>query len=136
MQPAISTSSWRSQGIPSRAAKALSRAGIGSPEDLRARSREDLLALPGVGEDTLRRLEKILGTEIPSRAAYWLGHALPLYVTHALLRAGIHTIEDLETLTRDQFLALPGLSFQALGRCEKLLGGQLSLRPRFLTISS
>ncbi len=111
---------WRSRGIPARAARALSKAGIGSPEDLREQSREELLALPGVGENALRRLEKILGTEIPSRIAFWLCRGLSLYVAHALFRAGIHTLEDLKALTPGQLLERPGLGSYVLSQCEKL----------------
>jgi len=116
---------WRSQGIPTKAAKALSQAGIASPEDLGKQWREDLLALPRLGNSVLRRLEKILGSVIPSRTAYWLRRGLSLYVAHALLRAGVHTLEELQALTRSRFLALPGLGPYALGHCEKLLGHQL-----------
>jgi hypothetical protein len=119
---------WRDRGIPAKAAKSLSQAGIASPEDLAGCSREDLLSLPRVGNSALRRLEKILGTRIPSRIADWQRRGLSLYVTHALLRAGLRTLEDLDSLTRDQFLALPGLGLYALDQCEKLLGRKLPSR--------
>lgn len=119
---------WRRRGIPTKAAKSLSQAGIASPQDLARCSREDLLSLPRVGRSVLRRLEKILGTMVPSRAAAWQRRGLSLYVTHALLRVGIRTLDDLKSLTRDQFLALPGLGFYALDQCEKLLGRKLPLR--------
>jgi len=120
--------SWRSRGIPAKAAKALSQAGIGSAEDLARWSREDLLALPRVSANVLRRLQKILGSDIPSKTEDWRRRGLSLYIAHALLRAGIHTLEDLQALSRDRFLALPGLGAYALGRCEKLLGHQLPSR--------
>lgn len=119
---------WRGRGVAAKAAKSLSQAGLASLEDLARCSREELLSLPRVGRSALRRLEKILGTMIPSRAAEWQRRGLSLYVARALLRGGIRTLEELESLTRDQFLALPGLGLYALDRCEKLLGRKLPSR--------
>lgn len=113
---------WRRQGLLPRAAKTLSKAGITSLQVLRSSSREDLLALPGIGPILLRQLEALLGDGIPSRSAYWLSHRLSLYIANALVRAGIHSIADLAALTRKQFLALPGLGIYALAQCEKKLG--------------
>lgn len=119
------TAFWRSRGIPANAARSLSQAGITSPEDLARCSREDLLSLPRVRRSVLRRLEAILGAEIPSRTEYWLCRGLSLYVAHVLLRAGIRTCEELESMTRRQFLALPGVGAYVLAQCEKLLGRKL-----------
>jgi hypothetical protein len=58
---------WRQQGFGPRAARALSRAGIRSPEDLREWTREGLLALLGFGDAALARLEAALGRKIERR---------------------------------------------------------------------
>jgi len=117
---------WRSQGIQAKAARSLSQAGIGTPADLRKLSREELLALPGIGTTVLGRLEALVGSEIPSRTAYWLRRKVSLVVAHTLIRQGIFTLEDFGGLTRDEFLSLPGLGPYALRQCERLLGRGLS----------
>jgi hypothetical protein len=116
---------WRSRGLPTKAARVLSKAGLACPQDLRSSSREDLLALPGIGPILLRQLEALLGDGIPSRASYWLSHRLSLYIANALVRAEIQSIADLAALSRKQFLALPGLGLYALAQCEKKLGLRL-----------
>ncbi len=97
---------------------------------MRERSREDLLALWGVGENSLARLETLLGREIPSRAAYWRERGLPGGVARVLVREGIASIADLGRLTRRQFLSFRGLGAHALRRCEKLLGRRLPFQRR------
>jgi hypothetical protein len=113
---------WRNQGIPPRVAKALSRAGLRSPEDLHTRTREDLLAQAGIGDSAVQQLEALAGCKIPSRSSYWLSRGLSPYVANALLRAGIRSVEDLLVLNRKQFLARPGLGKYVLAHCEKRLG--------------
>ena len=116
---------WRAREIPAKAARTLSKAGIGSLEDLRRYSREELLALPGIGGAVIGRLEALSGSAIPSRTAYWLGRGISVIVAHALVRAGICAIEDLGALSRDEFLARSGLGPRALKQCERLLGRRL-----------
>jgi hypothetical protein len=121
---------WRSRGVAARVAKALSKAGIGSLEDLAQRSREEIVTLRGVGEAGLRRLEAVAGREIPSRTAYWLQRGLSAWLANALVRAGLHSLEAIERLTREEFLAKPGLGTVSLGHCERLLKSTLPSRRR------
>lgn len=117
---------WRSQGLPTKAAKALTQAGFNSLQELRSASLEDLFPIPGIGPVVLRRLEALLGIKIPSRASSWLDKGLSLYIANALVRANVHSMADLAALTRNQFLAIPGLGRYALMQCERKLGLQLS----------
>lgn len=121
---------WRSRGVPARVAKALSKAGIGSLEDLVQRTSEEIVALRGVGEAGLRRLEAVAGRVIPSRTAYWLQRGLSAWLAHALVRAGLHSVEAVERLTREEFLARPGLGTVSLGHCERRLRIKLPSRKR------
>jgi len=116
---------WLRHGIPSMAARALHQAGLHTPADLKTQTRDDLLALRGIGPLTLARLEDLLGREIPSRAAGWLAQGLAVPIANALVRAGLHTLADLEHLSREQFLSLRGLGRYALTQCQKLLGHRL-----------
>jgi Helix-hairpin-helix domain len=77
---------WQQQGALKRVARALSKAGIHSFEDLWRQSREDVLALPGIGKIVLHRLETMGGREVPSRTAYWVERGLPLIVARVLVR--------------------------------------------------
>jgi DNA-directed RNA polymerase alpha subunit len=107
----------------------LSQAGIGSLEDLRKASREGLLALRGIGAVALDCLEELLGRKIPSRAEYWLSRGLATGVANALVREGIHTLDDLGKLTREQLLSFRGIGYFAFRACERLLGRRLPLKP-------
>jgi DNA-directed RNA polymerase alpha subunit len=61
---------WRQQGLQARPARALSQAGIRSAEDLRDLAREDVLALRGFSDASLRRLEEVLGRKLERRGAF------------------------------------------------------------------
>jgi hypothetical protein len=116
---------WRDQGIPLQQARVLSRAGIASLEDLEKVSREEILALRGVRDITLARLEEILGNTVPSRTEDWIRLGLPRGYANALVRERIYTLAELAALSREQFLSFRSLGRAALWRCEKLLGRKL-----------
>jgi len=120
---------WKGKGLSCKTAGALSQAGIASPEELRKLSREELLSLPGIGDITIHRLEALLGSKIPSRTETWLSRGLALPIANALAREGINSLEALGRLTREQFLAIRGLGYYALGQCQKLLGRRLPSQP-------
>jgi DNA repair protein RadC len=120
---------WREQGIFPLPARALWQAGIASLADLRPLCRDDLLAVPGVSEVTLARLEALLGYTVPSRADYWLRRGLPLGFANVLAREKIGSLADLAALSREQFLSFRGVGRAALWRCERLLGHKLPSRP-------
>lgn len=121
---------WDRQGLYPRAARALSEAGYRSLEGLRRTSREELIALPGLGERALRRLEALLGSPIPSRAVYWIERGLPLRTANVLVREGIRTLEDLGRLTREELLSFGGIGYRSLRQCERLLGRPLPYQRR------
>ncbi|HYU33461.1 MAG TPA: helix-hairpin-helix domain-containing protein [Thermoanaerobaculia bacterium] len=116
---------WLGQGFSLNQARALSQAGIDSIEDLRKLPREEVVALRGVGENALERLEVLLGSAIPSRSEHWLRRGLAPWLANALVRARISSLSELAALSREQFLSLPGLGLSALWQCERLLGHKL-----------
>ncbi|HBL30763.1 MAG TPA: hypothetical protein DD490_28340, partial [Acidobacteria bacterium] len=59
------------------------------------------------------------------RVAPWTREGLSPVSAHALVRAGWFRIEDLAPVSREEFLARPGLGLGALERCETLLGRPL-----------
>lgn len=107
----------------------MSRAGLRSVEDLARWDRDRLEALRGIGPAELRRCETLLGRPLPLRRDYWIERGLPPRIAAGLIAAGIHTLEDLGRLTRDEFLLRPGLGATALGKCEALLGWRLHPSP-------
>lgn len=113
---------WLLAGLTPRAAKALAKACILSLADLRERSKEEILALRGLGHAQLRKCERLLGHELPSRPNYWVSKGLPGLAAASLGRAGLRTIGDLEGMTREQLHFLPGVGEVVLRHCEELLG--------------
>jgi hypothetical protein len=116
---------WVRAGLIPMAATGLVRAGILSLEDLARLSREDLLAIRGVGEESLARCEALLGWPLPSIKSVWKEAGLALITAHALHRAGIDSLEKLAAQTRESFLAQEGLGEVALRTCEAILGRKL-----------
>jgi len=119
---------WRSQGFSVAAAQRLRRAGLASLADLETkRWREDV----PVGEGILRRLERLLGREIPNRRSYWIEQGLGASMAGRLCLAGLFHLDDVAPLSQEQFLALPGLGTFTLLRCERLLGRRLPAIGRY-----
>src|SRR5215207_891398 len=97
---------WRSRGFSVAAARSLRRAGLASLADVQTkRWREDV----PVGEGILRRLEQLLGREIPSRRSSWIEQGLGASMAGRLCLAGLFHLDDVAPLSQEQFLALPGL---------------------------
>jgi hypothetical protein len=119
------TEVWIRAGLIPRAAKALVEAGIRTPEDLRKCCREDVLALRGLGLEQLRKCEQILGQQLPTRRAdYWTANGVHCKAAKALISAGLHSIEDMEGMTREQLLFLPCVGEVAIRHLERLRGGR------------
>lgn len=116
---------WRSQGFRHAAAVALSQAGIRSLADLAGWDRDRLESLRGIAAAELRRCEILLGRPLPPQRDYWIERGLSPRIARGLTAAGIHTLDDLARLTRDQFLLYPHLGATALRKCEALLGRRL-----------
>lgn len=116
---------WVSQGFRPRAAAGLSRAGLGSLDDLKRCSAEELLEIPGVGPEEVRRCDKLLGGKLHRKSDYWTSRGLPARTAGFLTRAGIETLEDLARMTRGELLLQRGLAERSLEQCEALLGRPL-----------
>jgi hypothetical protein len=128
-RPDPDVDSWRSHGFRHAAAAALSQAGIRSLEDLSGWDRDRLESLRGIGPADLRRCEALLGRPLPPRRDYWIERELSPRIARCLIAAGIHILDDLARLTRDEFLLRPDLGATALGKCEALLGRRLHPSP-------
>lgn len=122
---------WLKQGLQPRMARELAKAGFQTAEDLAGKSREELFAIPGLGEGTLAKLEQVIGSPIPSRAEYWVARGLSRNFAGSLVRAGIVSVEELGRLTREQFLDFHNLAEGALYACESILGRDLDSPRQF-----
>lgn len=116
---------WLERGLHPKAARELVKAGIRSVEDLAGLAREDLAALPGVGDRSLAQLARLLGAPLASPVDSWLERGLRPRLAQALIRAGIDSIEKLGRLTREQLLSLPEVAEGSLQAVEAVLGRPL-----------
>jgi DNA-directed RNA polymerase alpha subunit len=116
---------WLERGIHPKAARELADAGIRTLGDLARTAREDLKALPGVGDRSLAQLERLQGAPLVSPADAWRERGLPPQVANTLARLGIESIEKLGALTREEFLSRPGVGNGTLRAVEALLGRSL-----------
>lgn len=116
---------WLDLGLPPKAAKELARAGFESLDDLRGRSREEMLAIPGMGQAALALCEQRLGLRFPSALQELLERGIPLYVVNGLARAGFDSFEKVSRLTREQYLAQPGLGDKGMRKLEAVLARRL-----------
>lgn len=124
-QPDAEIRYWLSRGLQHRSARALVRAGISSLPDLAGKSREELQSLGGVGSHVLARLEELLGCELPVRSRYWMDLGLSLILSRKLVRARLYSVADFSALTRESFLAIPGMGETALDLCQQATGRTL-----------
>lgn len=115
---------WLKLGLQPKAARGLVAAGFQTVDDLRGKYREEVRAIDGVGEGALETLERHLGSRIPSETDYWKEQGLARYAP-GLLEAGLHSLEDLREVTREQFLSFHNLGERALRACEEVLGRPL-----------
>jgi hypothetical protein len=129
-------------GLVPQSAKALAGAGFRSLRDLGATTREQLLAIPGVGPRALEVLEEILGRPLPRRRKprkpsphkgrvwpedVWRKRGLPQPAAVTFALAGM-TLERLATLSREELLAMTGVGVGTLEVCELMLGHTLPSR--------
>ena len=134
---------WLDLGLPPKAAKELVQTGCLSLADLAGKSREEILAIRGLGKPSLRRLEDCRGLPFPSckpapggrrrkrkarargtkvaekwpGAAYWRDLGLPPKPAKELARAGFRSLADLQGKTRKDLRAIPGV----VEDCRRLL---------------
>lgn len=119
------TEVWIRAGLIPRAAKALVKAGIRTPEDLRKCCREEVLALRGLGLEQLKRCERALGQQLPTRTPdYWTANGVHCNTAKALISAGLRSIEDIGRMTREQLLFIPCVGEVAIRHLERLRGGR------------
>jgi hypothetical protein len=85
--------------------------------------REEVRAIPGIGETALHICEEALGRLFPSPARYWQDRGIPKHGIEILLREGIEKQEQLLELTREEVLRLQGMTPALLGQIEKTLAG-------------
>jgi DNA-directed RNA polymerase alpha subunit len=115
---------WLSNGLSLRAAAALSRANVHSLGHLVVLGRKRLLQILGFGPRDLQKCEELLGIGVP--LGPWQDMGLPSRIANHLDQAGIHTLERLGAMTREELLLVPGLGESALRQCEALLGRRLA----------
>lgn len=66
---------------------------------------------------------------------YWLKRGIKPLVARALSRAGIRSMKQLSSVTREEFLSHRGLALRAIAQCEELLGRPLpSAREHWLAL--
>jgi predicted flap endonuclease-1-like 5' DNA nuclease len=123
---------WSKRGLPPAAAVTFAMAGM-SLERLATATREELLALVGVGPASVRLCELMIGKPIPSRepdpvTAFWRNLGIRPQPARALSQAGIASLADLRQLSREDLLAVRGLSVFTLSQLEALLGSVISSR--------
>lgn len=116
---------WIALGISGRPAGALARAGYRQLDDLKGMSREEVLAIPGLGERTLPLVERLLGCVFPSTVEELTERGVPRILATALAKAGIDSWEKVERMTREQFGAVRDLGASSLRQLEALLGRRL-----------
>ena len=116
---------WLDLGFHAKAAKELARAGFRTLEDLKGKSREDVLAIPGFGKGSLAACERLLGSGFPSRVAELETRGIPPLISRALVRAGFDSFDQVARLTREQYLAQRGLGEKGLRQLEAALGRRL-----------
>jgi hypothetical protein len=111
---------WIDAGFAIQIAARLLAAGFPSIESIGELSREQFLANRGLGPDTLKKCEALLGRPLRSLADYWMEQGLALGTAEALGRLGIDSAEALGRLTREELRAA-GVRDDQLKDCEALL---------------
>jgi uncharacterized protein YjeT (DUF2065 family) len=90
---------WLERGLRPQVAHRLARWGLDSIEKLGRMTREELLALEGVAEGSLRAVEAALGRPLDSPVLDWRRRGLRAIAAHRLARAGIRTVPELAELS-------------------------------------
>ena len=98
---------WRDLGLPKLAVELLVREGIGSAEALKGMGRAELLEIPRMTDALIRRIEQALGCTFKAPYDYWIEKGLRLHTARVLYAAGISTLGDLATKSRDDLDRLP-----------------------------
>jgi len=128
-------------GLSRRAYSVLRRAGIAFIDELQSYSDEDLLRLTGVGPVTVEEIRRrqrecdlaVAPQDLPEaprpeqRVVSLFGNRSMLYcglskrTANTLCRAGIHTLDELVNVEREELMKIHGFGEVALGEVDKLL---------------
>ncbi len=119
---------WVEAGVGLGQAGKLVRAGFPSLESLKSASRDELLAIPGIGNVTIWICEQLLGRRLPSVIGDWQAQGFSSNAAAALAGAGIDSLEALARLTEGEIAGL-GLRNPDRQLCETLLGRRLRETP-------
>ena len=126
-------------GLVPQSANALAGAGYCGLLDLANATREQLLAIRGVGPKAVVVLEEILNRPLPRRGKprkaaptprrvwpedVWRKRGLPPSAAVAFAVEGI-TLERLSTISREELLAIRGVGKGAIEVCELMIGHKL-----------
>ena len=128
---------WIERGLSARLAQRLAAAGIRSEEQLRRLRRADLLKIKGLGRRNVvlllhfgrpatARQRPLTFLEKVPQARLWVEAGIIAGCARRLVAAGITSIAHLEKLTRDDLLAIRGISARTVAKCEKLVGRPLA----------
>ena len=135
---------WLTVGLIPKSAKALVKAGFCSLTDLEGMTREQLLAIRGVGPGALAALEDVveqpLSREHEGRRASPAGHrvwpevvwrkrGLPPTAAITVAQVGM-TLERLSSISREELLGMPGVWTGAVQACELMLGKEIRSRKK------
>lgn len=97
---------WRKKGIPRLAARVFVREGIKTIEQLRSMTREQLLALAGMGPHLLTKVEERLEIRFHSPLSYWMDRGLRKKTAATLNAEGIFTLEQLAAAPRSDLIKM------------------------------
>jgi hypothetical protein len=90
---------WKALGLTQRAASILNRADIRTPEELAAKTREELISIPGLTDVTVKQCEALLGRPTPSALPYWTALGVPRPIAWRLSRHRVMHLADLRRLS-------------------------------------
>ena len=108
---------WTGRGFSPFLIRSLHQAGLSTVEAFRHLTREEFLALDGLGPGALTRCEKALGIRLPS--AGWIAKGATPEVSAKLARAGIRMPEDLKRYSPEDLRAL-GFHSREISLCKRL----------------
>ncbi|HYU35286.1 MAG TPA: helix-hairpin-helix domain-containing protein [Thermoanaerobaculia bacterium] len=129
---------WLRVGLVPKSARALAEAGYHALADLGGATREQLLAIPGVGTATLKVLEETLGSPIPAagkrRASppvtrpwpemVWRRRGVPPSAAITFAQEGM-TLERLSSISREELLDMVGVGPGTIRACELIVGRRI-----------
>lgn len=89
---------WMELGLPSALSKRLVRAGLYNIADFASLTKENFLAIDGLGEPSLKLCEAAAGRRLRSRFSYWLAQGVSNHLSRRLVANGINNVPALRRL--------------------------------------